>query len=51
MRTTVAASVAMVGEHPPIHQLHDCRNTLTARLESIGRPDMEIFINDVDGDS
>ena len=35
----------------PIHRLHDYRNTLTAHLDSIKRPDTEIHINGVDDGS
>lgn len=35
----------------PIHRLHDYRNTLTAHLDSIKRPDTEIYINGVDNGS
>ena len=35
----------------PIHRLHDYRNTLTAHLNSIKRPDTEIHINGVDDGS
>jgi Asp/Glu/hydantoin racemase len=32
----------------PIHRLHDYRNTLTANLNSIKRPDTEVHVNGVD---
>ena len=35
----------------PIHKLHDYRNTLTAHLDAIKRPDTEIHINGVDNGS
>ncbi|MSP31595.1 MAG: hypothetical protein EXR03_02075 [Pseudolabrys sp.] len=35
----------------PIHRLHDYRNTLTANLNSLKRPDTEVHVNGVDNGS